>query len=233
MTGERVALIDGDIVRGHAVEIIVRCVVLAHVIEAEAEELALAVAALRSPKLTDRAATGKVATHVVRLGRRLGVGLDADAVEEARVEVHVWVIMGVFRIASSIEDVHSARASPQPATQIPKGPSPIRYKEMEMNEQGHPVADRIRETLTDALAPETLHVIDDSHKHAGHAHRLSRPGGAKGTSETHFNIKVVSRKRFEGKTRLERHRIINALLAGEMGAEKVHALAIDARAPGE
>jgi BolA protein len=101
-----------------------------------------------------------------------------------------------------------------------------------MSEQGHPVADRIKETLTGALAPETLHVIDDSHKHAGHAHRLARPGGATGTSETHFQIKVVS-QRFEGKTRLERHRIINALLAGEMGSDKVHALAIDARAPGE
>ena len=101
-----------------------------------------------------------------------------------------------------------------------------------MSEQGHPVADRIRRTLEDILAPTALDVVDESHKHAGHAHRAARPGGATGESETHFHIAVTSQA-FEGKTRIERHRIINALLAPEMGPDKVHAVAIDARAPGD
>ena len=101
-----------------------------------------------------------------------------------------------------------------------------------MSEQGHPVADRIRRTLEDALSPTALDVVDESHKHAGHAHRAARPGAATGTSETHFAIAVTSRA-FAGKSRIDRHRIVNALLAGEMGPEKVHALAIDARAPDE
>ncbi len=101
-----------------------------------------------------------------------------------------------------------------------------------MSEQGHPVADRIRHTLEDALAPTALAIVDESHKHASHAHRTARPGGATGTGETHFAIAVVSQA-FRGKSRIDRHRIVNALLAGEMGPDKVHALAIDARAPDE
>lgn len=95
-----------------------------------------------------------------------------------------------------------------------------------------PVAERIRRTLTEALAPSTLEVIDESHKHAGHAHMMSRPGIADHVGETHLRIKVVAAA-FEGKSRLARHREINALLADEMGDNKLHALAIDARAPGE
>ena len=94
------------------------------------------------------------------------------------------------------------------------------------------VAERIRRVLNEALAPHALDIEDESHKHASHAHRLSRPGGATGTGETHFKIKVVS-DGFRGKSRLERHRAINALLADELGVDKVHALAIEARAPGE
>jgi BolA protein len=52
------------------------------------------------------------------------------------------------------------------------------------------------------------------------------PGG-----QTHFRVYIVS-EAFKGKTRLERHRMINATLAGEM-AGGVHALAIHAVAPGE
>lgn len=101
-----------------------------------------------------------------------------------------------------------------------------------MSERGHAVAERIRRILESALAPETLEVIDESHKHAGHAHVVSRTGTAAGTSETHFLIKVVSQS-FQDKSRLDRHRTINALIADEMGPDKVHAIAIDARAPGE
>ncbi len=104
--------------------------------------------------------------------------------------------------------------------------------EVDMTDQGHPVAQRIRLTLEDALAPTSLLVIDESHKHAGHAHVASRAGRIEGSDETHFRIKVVS-EHFVGKSRLERHRAINALIGDEMGPGKVHAVAIEARAPGE
>ena len=90
---------------------------------------------------------------------------------------------------------------------------------------------RIMEKLRASLAPLSLEVIDESRKHAGHAHAMTRSGVAAGAGETHFHIKVVS-KSFAGKSRIERHRLINALLAQEL-AEGVHALTIDAKAPGE
>jgi BolA protein len=84
--------------------------------------------------------------------------------------------------------------------------------------------DVITEKLTRAFAPESLEVADESHLHAGHAGH--RPGG-----ETHFRLYIVS-EAFRGKSRLERHRTINAALAAEL-AGGVHALAIHAFAPGE
>lgn len=82
----------------------------------------------------------------------------------------------------------------------------------------------IREKLLVALEPTRLDVINESHHHAGHA---SSPG----TGESHFRVRVVSRA-FAGKSRIERHRIINGALAAELAAG-VHALAIHAYAPGE
>ena len=82
--------------------------------------------------------------------------------------------------------------------------------------------------IEEALHPESLDVIDESAQHAGHMHH---PGGVEPRGETHFRIKVVSAA-FSGKSRLARHRIINALVEVEL-KEGVHALAIDARAPGE
>ncbi|MBM3545085.1 MAG: BolA family transcriptional regulator [Alphaproteobacteria bacterium] len=86
------------------------------------------------------------------------------------------------------------------------------------------VEDQIREKLTRAFAPVVLSVVNDSHRHAGHA---SSPG----TGMSHFSIKVVSAA-FAGKSRVERHRLVNATLAAEL-AGPVHALAITALAPGE
>jgi BolA protein len=86
------------------------------------------------------------------------------------------------------------------------------------------VEDRIREKLTKAFAPSALEVVNDSHRHAGHA-------GSPGTGESHFSIKVVSAA-FAGKSRLERHRMVNEALAEEL-AGKIHALAITALAPEE
>jgi len=90
------------------------------------------------------------------------------------------------------------------------------------------VKDRIRAALSSALAPTFLDVIDDSHRHADH---FVHPGGAGHQGETHFTVKIVS-EAFKGKSRVERHRRINELLAKEI-AGGVHALAIQAKAPGE
>jgi BolA family transcriptional regulator, general stress-responsive regulator len=84
--------------------------------------------------------------------------------------------------------------------------------------------DLITEKLRKAFNPESLHIEDESHRHEGHAGH--RPGG-----ETHFRLYIVS-EAFRGKSRIERHRMINTALASEL-ASGVHALAIHAAAPGE
>jgi BolA protein len=84
--------------------------------------------------------------------------------------------------------------------------------------------DLITEKLRRAFAPQSLDVVDESHQHAGHA-------GARPEGETHFRIHIVA-EAFHGKSRLERHRMVNEILAGEL-AGGVHALAIHASAPGE
>jgi BolA family transcriptional regulator, general stress-responsive regulator len=106
-------------------------------------------------------------------------------------------------------------------------------QEVAMSEQsgGAGLGDRIRTKLQEGLTPIVLEVIDESHKHAGHAHAVTRPGTAHGSGETHFQVKVVS-DAFTGKSRVDRHRAINGLLTAEL-AGGVHALAIDAKAPGE
>ncbi len=85
-------------------------------------------------------------------------------------------------------------------------------------------ADLITKKLTEAFAPQSLKVVDESHQHEGHAGH--RPGG-----QTHFRVYIVS-DAFKGKTRLERHRMINGKLSDEL-AGGVHALAIHAAAPDE
>ncbi|HEY0440572.1 MAG TPA: BolA family protein [Xanthobacteraceae bacterium] len=86
------------------------------------------------------------------------------------------------------------------------------------------VDDVITDKLTKAFRPESLRVLDESHQHEGHAGH--RPGG-----QTHFRVYIVA-EGFRGKSRIERHRMINAALAAEL-AGGVHALAIHAAAPGE
>ena len=83
---------------------------------------------------------------------------------------------------------------------------------------------RIEERLRAAFQPESLHVEDESHLHAGHAGH--RPEG-----ETHFRVYIVS-PAFAGKGRVERHRMVNAALAEEL-AGPVHALSVHPTAPGE
>ena len=84
--------------------------------------------------------------------------------------------------------------------------------------------DVITNKLREAFTPESLDVIDESHLHEGHSGH--RPGG-----ETHFRVYIVS-DAFKGKSRIERHRMINTTLSAEL-AGSVHALAIKAQTPGE
>jgi BolA protein len=86
------------------------------------------------------------------------------------------------------------------------------------------VEDEITKKLRQAFTPVALEVVNDSHRHAGHA-------GSPQTGESHFSIKVVSES-FAGKSRVERHRMVNQVLADEL-AGKVHALAISALTPEE
>jgi BolA protein len=82
--------------------------------------------------------------------------------------------------------------------------------------------DRLKERLQ-ALAPDHLELVDDSHRHAGHA------GAADGRG--HFSVLVVS-KRFDGLGTLRRHRLVYEAV-GDMMLTDIHALSIQAFAPGE
>ena len=82
----------------------------------------------------------------------------------------------------------------------------------------------IRLKIEAGLTPIHLEVINESHLHSGHA-------GSPGTGESHFRLKIVA-EAFEGKSRVERHRIVNALLSDEL-AGTLHALAIRASSPAE
>ena len=82
----------------------------------------------------------------------------------------------------------------------------------------------IRERLVQALHPTRLDVVNESELHAGHRN-------SPGTGESHFRVLVVS-PAFTGKSRLDRHRMVNETLAAELKGG-VHALAIKAYAPGE
>ena len=73
------------------------------------------------------------------------------------------------------------------------------------------------------LEPEHLDVVDDSHRHAGHA------GAADGRG--HFTVLLVS-KRFTGLNTLRRHRLVYEVV-GDLMTTDIHALSIQALAPGE
>ena len=88
-----------------------------------------------------------------------------------------------------------------------------------------PVAAEITKRLTEALGPTHLQVIDDSEKHRGHGGY--NPNGG----ESHFTVEIESLA-FQGMSRLARQRAVNHAL-GDLLVERVHALAIKARTPGE
>ena len=82
---------------------------------------------------------------------------------------------------------------------------------------------RIRAALVAALAPTELHISDDSHAHAGHAGALTGKG--------HFSVRIVA-PCFAGVAPLKRHRMVYAAVDALMSSD-IHALSIDARAPGQ
>ena len=86
-----------------------------------------------------------------------------------------------------------------------------------------PVGQTISAKLRQAFAPVSLAVIDESESHAGHS-------GASPDGESHFRVRIES-ERFRGKSRVEQHRMVNAVLAEEL-RERVHALAIQPVVPG-
>lgn len=83
--------------------------------------------------------------------------------------------------------------------------------------------ERIRAALQDAFAPSRLEVVDDSHRHAGHAGARDGRG--------HFNVEIVSQA-FAGLSPLARHRRVYAAL-GDMMTTDIHALSIQAMTPDE
>lgn len=87
-----------------------------------------------------------------------------------------------------------------------------------------PMAQEIETRLMAALSPTRLDVINDSAKHSGHM-------GDDGSGESHFTVEIESAE-FAGKSRLERQRMVNRAL-GDLPGQKVHALAITAKVPGE
>ncbi|MEO5586110.1 MAG: BolA family protein [Novosphingobium sp.] len=87
-----------------------------------------------------------------------------------------------------------------------------------------PLALEIERLLAGAFSPSRLAVINDSASHHGHL-------GDDGSGESHFTVEIESAA-FAGVSRLQRQRLVNAAL-GDIPGERVHALAIKARAPGE
>lgn len=87
-----------------------------------------------------------------------------------------------------------------------------------------PLQTEMERLLTQALNPTHLEVINDSASHHGHA-------GDDGSGESHFTI-VIEAPVFAGVNRLQRQRMVNSAL-GDIPGERVHAIAIKARGPGE
>ncbi len=85
-------------------------------------------------------------------------------------------------------------------------------------------SERMQRKLTDALAPERLDIVDESHRHIGHA-------GAHPEGESHFHVTIVASS-FAGKSRVERQRMVYTLLKDEMN-ERVHALTLTTLTPQE
>jgi BolA family transcriptional regulator, general stress-responsive regulator len=87
-----------------------------------------------------------------------------------------------------------------------------------------PAQTEMEELLITAFSPTYLAVINDSASHSGHS-------GDDGSGESHFTVEIESAA-FTGVNRVVRQRMVNKVL-GDIPGERVHALAIKARSPGE
>ncbi len=79
------------------------------------------------------------------------------------------------------------------------------------------VKDEIEDRLTAAFHPSVLEVVNESHRHAGHA-------GDDGTGESHFHI-TIRAEAFRDMSRLARHRAVQKAL-GDLN-NRIHAIALD------
>ena len=95
-------------------------------------------------------------------------------------------------------------------------------------EEPKPVAASIQRKLEAEFSPATLEVVDESHKHAGHAgaRETVSPSG-----ETHFQVSIVAES-FAGLNQVKRHRAVFGLLKDEL-AGPLHALSLDVKTPAE
>jgi BolA protein len=185
------------------------------VIEAKLPVLALAQATLRRAMCSRRAAARPFADGTLVAERSIPVRLHPDAIEQRRVDFHNPPICAHRELSCKSRGRVIASLSP---TRFLTGRPRFR------NASHMHTRDAIRQKLRDAFAPARMDVADESHLHEGHAGH--RPGG-----ETHFRVYIVADS-FTGKSRLDRHRMINRVLSSEL-ATGVHALAIHALAPGE
>ncbi|KAF9920025.1 hypothetical protein BGZ65_011614 [Modicella reniformis] len=96
---------------------------------------------------------------------------------------------------------------------------------MALQEEG-PITTGIRDTLTTLLSPASLEIINDSSQHAHH----SAMRGVT-SKETHFRVNIVS-DAFDGKTTIQRHRLIYKALNNEFEAG-LHALSLNTKTPSE
>lgn len=123
------------------------------------------------------------------------------------------------RQAAAVSSDSEAVGSP-PAAAVARAPPPA----MCVTPPLGPVGQRMAANLASTLSPVTMQLIDESDQHAGHA-------GAKGfDGESHFALHIVS-DAFEGVRSLKRHQMVYSAIGDDM--QKVHALSISARSPGE
>ncbi len=87
-----------------------------------------------------------------------------------------------------------------------------------------PIESEITALLSQSFTPTRLVVSNDSAKHSGHS-------GDDGSGESHFSVEIEAAA-FAGVSRLERQRMVNRAL-GDLPGQRVHALAIKVKAPGE
>lgn len=88
------------------------------------------------------------------------------------------------------------------------------------------IASAIKEKLTKNFNPSHLEVIDESHKHAGHAGAKAH-ADEHGSGESHFHV-VIKSEAFEGLSRIGKHRAVMEVLAEEM--KLIHAFSLEASA---